>query len=344
MERVEASLHGWPQAPYTSARSRWTPTSSAWSSTAAGPSTRAPSTSASPATTSSTSPTASSCAPRTAWRRWSSSRCSRAWPTTRRARCRRGRGGLLLYAPVVKAEDFHSAIAYLVRRLDENTAQENFLRHVFELDAGLATAGGASATGSSPRFGSGQRRRDAPRRTQDRRAEARARAGRPRDADAPVRRTSRTPTGRSPPTAPGSTPIVRRWRERPPGRRSRSQIGGEHRGTPACAGAAARSVAPGTPWPTLCPRRTGRGRSRARRRPGGAAVPGRARSAAERAPCWTPCAAELGRRRGDLIGAMILDGAKTVPEADAEVSEAIDFAATTPELLRARRRARRLPR
>src|SRR2546428_11650204 len=36
-------------------------------------------------------------------------------------------GGLLLYAPVVKTEDFHSAIAYLVRRLDENTAPENFL-------------------------------------------------------------------------------------------------------------------------------------------------------------------------------------------------------------------------
>ncbi|HEY1120292.1 MAG TPA: proline dehydrogenase family protein, partial [Haloferula sp.] len=31
-------------------------------------------------------------------------------------------GGLLLYAPVVKREDFHSAIAYLVRRLDENTS------------------------------------------------------------------------------------------------------------------------------------------------------------------------------------------------------------------------------
>src|SRR5207244_11514511 len=28
-------------------------------------------------------------------------------------------GGLLLYAPVVRAEDFHSAVAYLVRRLDE---------------------------------------------------------------------------------------------------------------------------------------------------------------------------------------------------------------------------------
>src|ERR687892_372264 len=45
-------------------------------------------------------------------------------------------GGLLLYAPVVRAQDFHSAIAYLVRRLDENTAPENFLRHVFDLEPG----------------------------------------------------------------------------------------------------------------------------------------------------------------------------------------------------------------
>ena len=45
-------------------------------------------------------------------------------------------GGLLLYAPVVRAEDFHSAIAYLVRRLDENTAPENFLRHLFDLEPG----------------------------------------------------------------------------------------------------------------------------------------------------------------------------------------------------------------
>src|SRR3989449_2175397 len=45
-------------------------------------------------------------------------------------------GSLLLYAPVVRAEDFHSAIAYLVRRLDENTADDNFLRHVFGLEPG----------------------------------------------------------------------------------------------------------------------------------------------------------------------------------------------------------------
>ncbi len=46
--------------------------------------------------------------------------------------------GLLLYAPVVKQEDFHSAIAYLVRRLDENTAPENFLHDLFDLQPGEA--------------------------------------------------------------------------------------------------------------------------------------------------------------------------------------------------------------
>ncbi len=46
--------------------------------------------------------------------------------------------GLLLYAPVVKREDFHSAIAYLVRRLDENTSPENFLHDLFGMQPGDA--------------------------------------------------------------------------------------------------------------------------------------------------------------------------------------------------------------
>ncbi|HUP75322.1 MAG TPA: bifunctional proline dehydrogenase/L-glutamate gamma-semialdehyde dehydrogenase [Acidimicrobiales bacterium] len=47
-------------------------------------------------------------------------------------------GGLLLYAPVVHRDDFASAVAYLVRRLDENTSPENFLRHLFTLMPGNA--------------------------------------------------------------------------------------------------------------------------------------------------------------------------------------------------------------
>ncbi len=38
-------------------------------------------------------------------------------------------GDVLLYAPVATKEEFINAIAYLIRRLDENTAEENFLRY-----------------------------------------------------------------------------------------------------------------------------------------------------------------------------------------------------------------------
>ncbi len=40
-------------------------------------------------------------------------------------------GEVLLYAPVATRDQFINAIAYLIRRLDENTAPENFLRHSF---------------------------------------------------------------------------------------------------------------------------------------------------------------------------------------------------------------------
>ena len=40
---------------------------------------------------------------------------------------------ILLYAPVTRGDDFASAVAYLVRRLDENTALENYLRSSFEI-------------------------------------------------------------------------------------------------------------------------------------------------------------------------------------------------------------------
>ncbi len=43
-------------------------------------------------------------------------------------------GDVLLYAPVASREEFINAIAYLVRRLDENTAEENFLRYVPSLE------------------------------------------------------------------------------------------------------------------------------------------------------------------------------------------------------------------
>ncbi|HEX5222109.1 MAG TPA: bifunctional proline dehydrogenase/L-glutamate gamma-semialdehyde dehydrogenase, partial [Verrucomicrobiae bacterium] len=74
---------------------------------------------------------------------------------------------LLLYAPACKKENFINAIGYLIRRLDENTGPENFLRHAFKiqvdspewkrLEQGFLASFDAMASTS-----------DAPRRTQDR--------------------------------------------------------------------------------------------------------------------------------------------------------------------------------
>lgn len=41
---------------------------------------------------------------------------------------------IVLYAPVVTNENFLNAVSYLVRRLDENTGEENFIAHSFNLE------------------------------------------------------------------------------------------------------------------------------------------------------------------------------------------------------------------
>ncbi|HEX4017897.1 MAG TPA: bifunctional proline dehydrogenase/L-glutamate gamma-semialdehyde dehydrogenase [Frankiaceae bacterium] len=58
------------------------------------------------------------------------------------AAVRTATGGLRLYTPVVAAADFDTALAYLFRRLEENSRGENFLRSSFDLssDAGAFAA------------------------------------------------------------------------------------------------------------------------------------------------------------------------------------------------------------
>ena len=46
---------------------------------------------------------------------------------------------VLLYAPACQREEFINAIGYLVRRMDENTGPDNFLRHAFKITAGGST-------------------------------------------------------------------------------------------------------------------------------------------------------------------------------------------------------------
>ncbi len=47
-------------------------------------------------------------------------------------------GGALLYVPVAAKKDFRNALAYLSRRLDENTSAEGFLRYSLDLEPGNA--------------------------------------------------------------------------------------------------------------------------------------------------------------------------------------------------------------
>lgn len=42
-------------------------------------------------------------------------------------------GGMVVYCPTTKIQDFENAVSYLMRRLDENTAPKNFLRHLFDM-------------------------------------------------------------------------------------------------------------------------------------------------------------------------------------------------------------------
>jgi RHH-type proline utilization regulon transcriptional repressor/proline dehydrogenase/delta 1-pyrroline-5-carboxylate dehydrogenase len=222
-------------------------------------------------------------------------------------------GALLLYAPVVRAEDFHSGIAYLVRRLDENTAPDNFLRHVFDLEPDSADWI-AERDRFLAAFDIKSGLSDAPRRTQDRRAEAGAPAI-VRPFDGKFENEPETDWT----LAANRTwidDVATRWRGRPPEEipSAGSRVGaGRDPSRPGRAAYRYALAGPGDVDRALTVARAAQ--------PGWGALP-----IAERGARLGACAIELGRRRGDLIGAMIVDGAKTVIEADAEVCEAIDFA------------------
>jgi RHH-type proline utilization regulon transcriptional repressor/proline dehydrogenase/delta 1-pyrroline-5-carboxylate dehydrogenase len=237
-------------------------------------------------------------------------------------------GGLLLYAPVVKAEDFHSAIAYLVRRLDENTAPENFLRHLFDLEPGSA-AWTAERDRFLAAFAIAEGLSDAPRRAQDRGAEASA-AVPPPPAPAPFRNEPDTDWA-LPANRDWIESVVGDWRSRQPAAIPLEVAGG------ARGGGEEEGRDPSRPGRTAyryaLADRGAVDRALAAARAAGTAWARRPEP--ERAALLDRSAAELARRRGDLIGAMILDGAKTVAEADPEVSEAVDFARYYPRALRA---------
>src|SRR5262250_1497910 len=235
-------------------------------------------------------------------------------------------GGLLLYAPVVRAEDFHSAIAYLVRRLDENTAPDNFLRHVFGLEEGSA-----DWRRERDRFLSAFERieglSDAPRQPQDRAVEARS----PEEPSAEGAFVNEPDTDWS--VAANRSwidAVIARWRVRP-AETIPLQIAGA-----LVTGAQETAVRDRSRPERIAYRHALAGREQVSRAldAAHAAQPlWAARPVAERRAVLEHAARVLATRRGDLIGAMIVDGAKTVAEADPEVSEAVDFARYYPRAL-----------
>jgi RHH-type proline utilization regulon transcriptional repressor/proline dehydrogenase/delta 1-pyrroline-5-carboxylate dehydrogenase len=233
-------------------------------------------------------------------------------------------GGLLLYAPVVRAEDFHSAIAYLVRRLDENTAEDNFLRHVFGLEPG-APEWEHERDRFLGAFALLDDLSDAPRRAQDRGRETGGPA-RPRPAAdaaaAPFANEADTDWSLAA-NQEWIDGVRAAWHRRPP-EAVPLQIAGE-----LVAGAMEREGRDRSYPSRVAYRHALAGRaqvSRALDAARAAQAAWGARPAAERRRALDTAATVIARRRGELIGAMIVDGAKTVAEADPEVSEAIDFA------------------
>ncbi|MEX1048834.1 MAG: bifunctional proline dehydrogenase/L-glutamate gamma-semialdehyde dehydrogenase [Akkermansiaceae bacterium] len=227
-------------------------------------------------------------------------------------------GNMLLYAPVVSRQDFHSAIAYLIRRLDENTAEGNFLRDGFDM-----RPGDAAWERQKQQFLNACLRKDdvaaGPRRTQSRSEE------RPEPMDAAAEFANE-------PDTDWSLPANVRWiRSKVNDARAAADMPSIPLVVGGMAQAGARVVAGDDPSrPGLAiyhhalagPEHVKQALATAlntRKHWNETGIQGRGRVLMQ-------AAAELARARGEAIAAMAIDAGKAVVEADVEVSEAIDFA------------------
>ncbi len=203
---------------------------------------------------------------------------------------RREVGGLLLYTPVVHPREFDVAIAYLIRRLEEGASSDNFMSALFELDSNPALL-----RRETDRFLASLRAVDAvvpgPNRVQDRTL-----------APAPHPGTG---FGNTPDTDPAVT-VNRAWGLGILSRVADSTLGVATADASVLADAAAVDAS--------------LDRARA------AAAGWRALGADERAAILHRAGDILEARRADLLEVMASEAGKTLDQADPEASEAIDFA------------------
>jgi RHH-type proline utilization regulon transcriptional repressor/proline dehydrogenase/delta 1-pyrroline-5-carboxylate dehydrogenase len=230
---------------------------------------------------------------------------------------------LLLYAPACRKENFINAIGYLIRRLDENTGPENFLRHAFKIEVDSPEwrkleQGFLAAFDAIPRIS------DAPRRHQDRNHPPEAVPALARgwqhlecepDTDFAL-----------PQNGAWVQQIIERWQPRCD--RDAVHVPLIVAGEEVLEGRTVRDcLDPSRPGVVVGRYRQATDSDVARAAECAAEDPDGWRSmpVEQRFELLGKVAQELRKARGDLIGAALADGGKTPMESDPEISEAIDF-------------------
>jgi len=230
---------------------------------------------------------------------------------------------LLLYAPACKKENFINAIGYLIRRLDENTGPENFLRHAFKIQVD-SPEWKQLEQGFLASFDAIAKTSDAPRRAQDR--------NRPPIVPAAIARgwehlESEPDTDFAlPQNGEWGQGIIAKWQSRCGDKAV--QIPLVIAGEDVLEGRSIRDcLDPSRPGIMVGRYRQATDANVIRAVDCAAADPDgwRTMAAQTRFDLLGKVAQELRIARGDLMGAALADGGKTLMESDPEVSEAIDF-------------------
>jgi RHH-type proline utilization regulon transcriptional repressor/proline dehydrogenase/delta 1-pyrroline-5-carboxylate dehydrogenase len=225
---------------------------------------------------------------------------------------------VLVYVPAVEPEELQSAVAYLVRRFDENASEENFLRMGFSVEAEDARF---AAEGTRFREALARGAALPSRRPAQRTEESADAAGSSHTATACFVNESDTDLSR-----PGDREFLRNClrMQASPIPLVPLVIGDEE----IFEGPRALGFDPSRPDLVPYEHRiaTAAELERSLEVARYAAETWGARSAAERVAILRNVARELRKARAELISAMVLDGGKRAEEADVEVSEAVDFA------------------
>ena len=249
-------------------------------------------------------------------------------------------GEVLLYVPVVKPDEFDVAISYLVRRLEENASSENFLSAAFRLgdDEALFVREQDRFLDALDRSASPDLR-TGPRRTQDRSAPVHESMRPAPVAPAPEQDLTKAVLGISRGSGDGGGPFLEtavydpREIERGTGGAPGFENTADSDASLPANRAWAHEVHARIAGSTLGEETIAAARiddaavlenTVARVRDAGSSWG--ARPAAERAEVLLRAAAALEGRRGELIEVAASETGKVFAEADLEVSEAVDFA------------------